>query len=183
MKLLTEYLERARSFERLAAEENNREIRAQFKKLATTYRELAAERAGRYGLSAPSTATASGVSNGGPSDRDRKRANSESVIGECRATDRQTPNSGSIFCPIFESCDMPKSHITPTMFALSPIEQPRCAWCQVRMALTGISLGPQGRDFRTFECAKCDQTKTVIADDPMKSEKTGRLQGELKPPQ
>jgi hypothetical protein len=53
MKLLTEYLERARSFERMAAEENNREIRAQFKKLATTYRELAVKRAARYGLSAP----------------------------------------------------------------------------------------------------------------------------------
>jgi hypothetical protein len=64
---------------------------------------------------------------------------------------------------------MPKSHITPTMSALSPIEHPRCSRCQVRMALTGISLGPQGRDSRTFECAKCDQTETVIADDPMNS--------------
>jgi hypothetical protein len=78
---------------------------------------------------------------------------------------------------------MPKSHITPTMFALSPIAHPRCPRCQVRMPLTGISLGPQGRDFRSFECAKCDQTETVIADDPMKSEKVGWLQGELKPPQ
>jgi hypothetical protein len=31
------------------------------------------------------------------------------------------------------------------------------------MALTGISLGPQGRDFRTFECEKCNQIETVIA--------------------
>jgi hypothetical protein len=51
------------------------------------------------------------------------------------------------------------------------------------MALTGISLGPKGRDFRTFECAKCNQIETVIADDPMKSEKAGWLQSELKPPQ
>ena len=49
------------------------------------------------------------------------------------------------------------------------------------MALTGISLGPHGRDFRTFECAKCDQTETVIADDPTKSDQTGWLQSELKP--
>jgi hypothetical protein len=103
------------------------------------------------------------------------------VIGECRATDGQTPNSGSIFRK--SRCGMPKSHITPTMSALSPIEHPRCPRCQVRMSLTGISLGPHGRDFRTFECAKCEQTETVIADDPMKSEKAGRLQSELKPPQ
>jgi hypothetical protein len=78
---------------------------------------------------------------------------------------------------------MARSHIVPTMFALSPIEHPRCTRCQVRMALTGISLGPQGRDFRTFECAKCDRIETVIADDPMKSETSGWLQSELKPPQ
>jgi hypothetical protein len=78
---------------------------------------------------------------------------------------------------------MAKSHITPTMFALSPIEHPRCSRCQTRMSLTAISLGPQGRDFRTFECAKCDRTETVIVDDPMKSEKVGWLDSELKPPQ
>jgi hypothetical protein len=54
---------------------------------------------------------------------------------------------------------MPKSHITPTMFVLSPIEHPRCPRCQVRMPLTAINVGPQGRDFRTFECAKCDRLK------------------------
>ena len=78
---------------------------------------------------------------------------------------------------------MAKSHITPTMFALSPIEHPRCPRCHVRMVLTGISLGPERRDFRTFQCGKCDRTETVIADDPMKSEKAGWLVSELKPPQ
>jgi hypothetical protein len=68
MKLLTEYLEHARSFERMAAQENNREIRSQFKKQAMAYRELAAERAARYGLSAPSLAPASDVPNGGVSE-------------------------------------------------------------------------------------------------------------------
>jgi hypothetical protein len=51
------------------------------------------------------------------------------------------------------------------------------------MALAGIQPGPAGLDYRTFECAKCDHTETVIADDPMKSEKAGWLQSELKPPQ
>ena len=74
-------------------------------------------------------------------------------------------------------------HITPTMFALSAVEHPRCPRCQIRMTLAGIQPGPAGRDYRTFECAACDQTETVIADDPMKSEKAGWLRGELKPPQ
>jgi hypothetical protein len=50
------------------------------------------------------------------------------------------------------------------------------------MKLVEISLGPGGRDFRTFECSKCSHTETAIADDPMKSEKAGWLQSELKPP-
>jgi hypothetical protein len=54
MKLLTEYLEHAPSFERMAAQENDPEIRAQFKKQAAAYRKLVAERAARYGLPAPS---------------------------------------------------------------------------------------------------------------------------------
>jgi transposase-like protein len=78
---------------------------------------------------------------------------------------------------------MSKSHIIPTMFALSPIEHPRCPRCQLRMKLVEISLGPGGRDFRRFECSKCSYTETAIADDPMKSEKAGWLEGELKPPQ
>jgi hypothetical protein len=71
MKLLTEYLERARSFERLADEENNREVRAQFKKLAMTYRELSANRAARYGLSAPIPVPASDVPNSGLSETNK----------------------------------------------------------------------------------------------------------------
>lgn len=78
---------------------------------------------------------------------------------------------------------MTTSHVTPTMFALSPVEHPRCPCCETRMALASIHPGPAGRDYRTFECVKCDHTETVIADDPMKSEKAGWLQGELKPPQ
>jgi hypothetical protein len=54
MKLLAEYVKHERSFERMAAQENNREVRAQFEKQAAAYRKLAAERAARYGLSDPS---------------------------------------------------------------------------------------------------------------------------------
>jgi hypothetical protein len=68
MKLLTEYLEHALSFERMAAQESNREIRAQFKKQAMAYRELAAERAARYGLSVPEPGAR--TLDGGLSDRD-----------------------------------------------------------------------------------------------------------------
>jgi hypothetical protein len=54
MKLLNEYLEHALSFERMAAQENNPEVRVQFEKLAAAYRKLAAKRAARYGFPAPS---------------------------------------------------------------------------------------------------------------------------------
>ena len=51
MKLIGEYLEHARSFERLAAEENNRKLKVQFEQQGEAYRKLAAARAARYGLS------------------------------------------------------------------------------------------------------------------------------------
>ena len=53
MKLLSEYLEHALSFERMAAEENNSKIRKQFEQQAAAYRKLAADRAARFGLSSP----------------------------------------------------------------------------------------------------------------------------------
>ena len=54
MKLLVEYLEHAATFERMAAQENDPQVRAQFEKQAAAYRKLATERAARYGLPAPS---------------------------------------------------------------------------------------------------------------------------------
>lgn len=54
MKLLNEYLDHAITFERMAAEEQKPEIKAQFEQQAKAYRTLAAERAARYGLPAPS---------------------------------------------------------------------------------------------------------------------------------
>lgn len=54
MKLLTEYLERAVSLERLAANETDPTFKQQLLVQAAAYRKLAARRAEQYGLPAPS---------------------------------------------------------------------------------------------------------------------------------
>jgi hypothetical protein len=54
MKQLTEYLERAVSLERLAANEEASEFKTQLLNQAAAYRKLAAKRANDYGLPAPS---------------------------------------------------------------------------------------------------------------------------------
>jgi hypothetical protein len=52
MKMIAEYLEHARQFERLAAYEENPEVKTVFKKQAEAYRKIAAERANKLGLPA-----------------------------------------------------------------------------------------------------------------------------------
>ena len=54
MKLLTEYLERAVSLERLAASEQDSNFKTQLLNQAAAYRKLAAKRAKQYGLPPPS---------------------------------------------------------------------------------------------------------------------------------
>jgi hypothetical protein len=54
MKLLTEYLERAISLERLAAGEEDSTFKAQLLNQAAAYRKLAAKRASDYWLPSPS---------------------------------------------------------------------------------------------------------------------------------
>ena len=54
MKLLTEYLERAVSLERLAADEVDLKFKNDLLKQAAAYRRLAAKRASDYGLPPPS---------------------------------------------------------------------------------------------------------------------------------
>jgi hypothetical protein len=54
MKLLTEYLDRAVSLERLAADELDSTFKNQLLKQAAAYRKLAATRARQYGLPPPS---------------------------------------------------------------------------------------------------------------------------------
>lgn len=54
MKLLTEYIEHALEFERLAAQEGDSALKVQLDEQAKAYRKLAAERAAKYGLPPPS---------------------------------------------------------------------------------------------------------------------------------
>jgi hypothetical protein len=84
MKLLTEYLEHALSFERMAAEENNPEVRAQFEKQALAYRKLVVERAAKYGLPAPSP----------PLQRASQLSLNQPKPGRQTATEDRQPNDG-----------------------------------------------------------------------------------------
>ena len=51
MKMIAEYLERALSFERMAASEENPTLKGDLEKLAASYRRFAEERAAKLGLS------------------------------------------------------------------------------------------------------------------------------------
>jgi hypothetical protein len=50
MKMLAEYLEKAITFEQMAAQEKDAKLKASLEKQAVAYRELAAERAKRLKL-------------------------------------------------------------------------------------------------------------------------------------
>jgi hypothetical protein len=51
------------------------------------------------------------------------------------------------------------------------------------MSLARVMHGPEGYELRNFDCDKCDHVVTVtVATDPMKSDATRWLAGELKPP-
>jgi hypothetical protein len=66
---------------------------------------------------------------------------------------------------------------------LTAIERPRCSSCQTRMMLERVSPGPVGFEHRLFECPKCDRVEiNIIASDPLKSNATGWLDGELTAP-
>lgn len=78
---------------------------------------------------------------------------------------------------------MPDFHTHQSEPSISTIERPYCPKCKSRMTLARISPGPPGFDHRTFECAKCNNVENVIvAHDPMSSNATGWLYGELKAP-
>jgi hypothetical protein len=51
--MIAEYLDYAIQFERMAADETNPAVRAQFEKQAAAYRKLASERAAKLGLPEP----------------------------------------------------------------------------------------------------------------------------------
>ena len=67
---------------------------------------------------------------------------------------------------------------------LLPSERPRCPKCHVRMLLLRIQKAPKRKEIRSFECSKCGLASDVTTDaDPMFSEKSGWIEGELRPPQ
>jgi hypothetical protein len=68
------------------------------------------------------------------------------------------------------------------MPSLTPIERPRCSRCQARMMLARISPTPDHGEKRIFECPKCNFMNTVTVPDPLKSNATGWLSGELRAP-
>jgi transposase-like protein len=75
---------------------------------------------------------------------------------------------------------MPDSQSYSSSQPLTHIERPYCPRCRSRMMLARIMPGPKGFDLRNFECDKCDHVVTLtVATDPMKSELTGWLNGEL----
>jgi len=51
--MIAEYIEHALQFERLAAHEQNPEVKEAFEKQAKAYRKIAAERANKLGLQPP----------------------------------------------------------------------------------------------------------------------------------
>jgi hypothetical protein len=53
MKMLAEYLEKAITFEKMAAEEKDAKLKADLEKQAATYRKLAERRAKEYKLDRP----------------------------------------------------------------------------------------------------------------------------------
>jgi hypothetical protein len=66
---------------------------------------------------------------------------------------------------------------------LPPIGRRHCPACTARMMTVDITPGPEGFEYRTFECVQCGRTdKTVRATDPLKSNAIGWLASELKSP-
>jgi hypothetical protein len=50
------------------------------------------------------------------------------------------------------------------------------------MMLAHIEPGPNGSDLRTFECPKCEHVHKTLIEDPMKSDKAGWINGDLRAP-
>ena len=72
--------------------------------------------------------------------------------------------------------------MTKPQSPLIALERPRCPRCQLRMPLVDAERDLDGSDIRKFACEKCGEHRTLKVPDPMKSNLTGWLAGELKPP-
>jgi len=64
-----------------------------------------------------------------------------------------------------------------------PIERPNCPKCKGgRMMLARIQAGAgpeRNSEMRSFECPRCDYVLEQIVPDPMKSDTSGGLSGDL----
>ncbi len=50
------------------------------------------------------------------------------------------------------------------------------------MILSKVESGPNGSDYRTFECQKCGRIHTlIVSSDPMESDIRGLIDDDLKP--
>jgi hypothetical protein len=75
---------------------------------------------------------------------------------------------------------MPDSQPQHSRLSPTAIERPLCEKCGDRMMLARIMPGPKGFEQRNFECNRCDHVFTqTLAIDPMNSDVTGWLNGEL----
>lgn len=75
-----------------------------------------------------------------------------------------------------------QSHTTgPRGFSF---DRPACPRCKTLMMLARIMPGPNGYEYRTFECARCDHSDMIpFSTDPMKSDQAGRQYRELEAPE
>jgi hypothetical protein len=48
--------------------------------------------------------------------------------------------------------------------------------------LARVELSKAGSEKRTFECPKCDFVRTILADDPLRSDAVQRLISSVRPP-
>jgi hypothetical protein len=70
----------------------------------------------------------------------------------------------------------------PVSFPLAAIENPRCARCSTRMALTKLEPRQDGFEKRIFECTKCHFMTTKMLADPLRSDTVRRLANSVVPP-
>ena len=59
-------------------------------------------------------------------------------------------------------------HTTPAnaMFSREKLRNAACSCCGESMSLSCISVGLDGYDLGTFECEKCDRSKSVVVHIP-----------------
>jgi hypothetical protein len=62
---------------------------------------------------------------------------------------------------------VPEGQLSEYRFNFKPSrvsERPQCEECALEMWLLDIKPAEQGRDIRTYECARCGASKSVLSD-------------------